>query len=107
MHDNISTWTKGLSGGNRMDWNSMGWLAWIVLGGLAGWVASLITKNNARMGILANIVVGIIGALAGTFILNFAGIKGMTGFNLYSFLVALGGSLLLLVLVNLIRGRKK
>jgi len=90
-----------------MDWNTMGWLAWIVLGGLAGWVASILTKNNARMGILANIVVGIIGALAATYILHFAGIEGMTGFNFYSFLVAVGGAVLLLFLFGAIRGRRK
>ena len=39
----------------------MGWLAWIVLGGLAGWVASMLTKNNERMGLISNIVVGILG----------------------------------------------
>jgi len=53
----------------------MGWLAWIVLGGLSGWVASILTKNNARMGILANIIVGIIGAFAGTYLLHFVGKK--------------------------------
>ncbi len=90
-----------------MDWNTMGWLAWIVLGGLAGWVASILTKNNARMGILANIIVGIIGAFAATYILQFAGIEGMTGFNFYSFLVAVGGAVLLLFLFNVIRGRRK
>jgi len=90
-----------------MDLTTMGWLAWIVLGGLAGWVASILTKNNARMGILANIIVGIIGAFAGTYLLHLAGIKGMTGFNFYSFLVAVGGAVVLLLLFNVIRGRKK
>jgi len=90
-----------------MDLTTMGWLAWIVLGGLAGWVASILTKNNARMGILANIIVGIIGAFAGTYLLHFAGIKGMTGFNFYSFLVAVGGAVVLLLLFNVIRGRRK
>lgn len=52
-------------------------LAWIVLGGLAGWVASILTKNNRQMGI----IVGIIGAFAGSFILNLLGVQGMTGFT--------------------------
>ncbi len=84
----------------------MDWLAWIILGGLAGWVASLLTKNNARMGILGNIIVGIIGAFAGTFILNQLGVQGMTGFNFYTFLVAVGGACVLLFLFNLIRGKR-
>lgn len=84
----------------------MDWLAWIVLGGVAGWVASLITRNNARMGILANIIVGIIGAYAGTFLLNLAGVQGMTGFNIYTFFVAVGGATVLLFLFNMIRSRR-
>ena len=42
---------------------SLGWIAWIVIGGLAGWVASMIKGTNAQMGLLANIVVGVIGGL--------------------------------------------
>ena len=84
----------------------MDWLAWIVLGGLAGWVASILTRNNARMGILANIVVGIIGAFAGSFLLNLIGVQGMTGFNVYTFLVAVGGAVVLLFLFNMVRGRR-
>ena len=84
----------------------MDWLAWIVLGGFAGWFASILTKNNARMGIIANIIVGIIGAFAGTFLLNLIGVQGMTGFNFYTFLVAVGGASVLLFLFNIIRGRR-
>ncbi|NLA71261.1 MAG: GlsB/YeaQ/YmgE family stress response membrane protein [Clostridiaceae bacterium] len=85
----------------------MTWLAWIVLGGIAGWVASLITKNSGQMGILWNVIVGIIGGVAGNFILGQLGVKGLTGFTFYSFLVALGGAVLLLVIYNLIIGRKR
>lgn len=85
----------------------MDWLAWIVLGGVAGWIASMLTKNNGSMGILANIVVGIVGSFAGTFILSLFGIAGTTGFNFYSLFVAIGGATLLLWLLNLIRGRNK
>jgi uncharacterized membrane protein YeaQ/YmgE (transglycosylase-associated protein family) len=89
-----------------MSLSTMGWLAWVILGGVAGWIASMMTKNNKRMGILANIIVGILGAFAGTFILNLAGVQGMTGFNMYTFLVAIGGAIVLLFLFNVIRGRK-
>lgn len=80
----------------------MGICGWIVLGGLAGWVASMIAGTNARMGAIANIVVGIIGALVGGFIFNFFGGSGLTGFNLYSFLVALVGSVVVLGVAKLI-----
>ncbi len=85
----------------------MDWLAWIILGGLAGWVASIITKNNNNMGLLANIIVGIIGTFAGTYILNLMGIQGMTGFNFYTFLVAVAGASVLLFLFNIIRGKRR
>lgn len=89
-----------------MSLSSMGWLAWIILGGVAGWIASIVTKNNRRMGILANVIVGILGAFAGTFILNLAGVHGMSGFNFNTFLVAIGGAIVLLFLFNMIRGRR-
>ena len=85
----------------------MDWLAWIVLGGLAGWIASIITKNNGRMGLIANIVVGILGALAGNFLLPMLGVTGLTGFNVYSFLVAVGGAVVILFILNLIRGKHR
>lgn len=70
----------------------MSWLAWIVLGGFAGWMASLLTKTSGQMGLLWNIIVGILGAVAGNFILGQLGVNGLNGFTFYSFLVAVGGS---------------
>ena len=71
-------------------------LIWILLGALAGWIASMIMGRNAQMGALANIVVGIVGALIGGFLMNAMGAPGVTGFNLYSVLVAIGGAVVLL-----------
>ncbi len=82
----------------------MGIISWIVLGALAGWVASIIMKNNPKMGAFANIAVGIIGAFIGGFIMNLIGANAdVTGFTLESFLVALLGSVILLAIINLIR----
>ena len=81
----------------------MGILAWIVLGGLAGWVASMLTGNNRKMGLLANIVVGVVGAFIGGFLMNLVGGWDVTGFNLQSFLVALLGATVLLWFLRLIR----
>jgi len=67
-------------------------LIWILLGALAGWIASMIMGRNAQMGALANIVVGIVGALIGGFLMNALGAPGVSGFNLYSVLVAIGGA---------------
>ncbi|MFO7612791.1 MAG: GlsB/YeaQ/YmgE family stress response membrane protein [Clostridia bacterium] len=85
----------------------MSWLAWIVLGGLAGWVASIITRNNSQMGIIWNIVVGIIGALAGSWILGLLGVTEPLTFSFTTFLVAVGGAVVLLFLFNLLRGKRR
>lgn len=81
----------------------MGWIGWIVLGGIAGWIASMITKNNAGMGVLANIICGIIGGVLGGFVFDLIGGEGVTGFNLWSLLVAVVGSVIVLAIYNAIR----
>jgi len=78
-------------------------LIWIVLGALAGWIASIVMGRNRQMGAIANIVVGIVGALIGGYIMNLFGEPGVTGLNLYSILVAIGGAILLLFVVRLLR----
>jgi uncharacterized membrane protein YeaQ/YmgE (transglycosylase-associated protein family) len=77
---------------------------WIVLGGLAGWIASIIMGRNAQMGILANIIVGIIGAFLGGLLMNLIGTSGVTGFNIWSLLVAILGAVILLFIVGMVRG---
>ncbi len=83
----------------------LGFLGWIVLGGLAGWIASLITGSSARYGILLDIVVGILGAFVGGVIMSALGGVGVTGLNVWSLLVAVVGSVVLLWILNAIRGR--
>ncbi len=74
----------------------MGILSWVVLGGLAGWVASMVMGTNARMGAFANVIVGMLGSVIGGWIFNYLGNYGVTGFNLYSFGVAFIGACVLL-----------
>lgn len=75
----------------------MGTLSWIIFGAIAGWVASMITGRSHRMGCFTNIVIGILGAMLGGFLVNFFGGYGeITGFNCYSFGVAILGSVVLL-----------
>ncbi|MCC6335329.1 MAG: GlsB/YeaQ/YmgE family stress response membrane protein [Myxococcales bacterium] len=83
----------------------MGPCSWIILGGLAGWVASMIAGTNARMGMIANILVGILGAFVGGLVMSFIGGHGVTGFNLYSFGVALMGATITLFVARKITGR--
>jgi uncharacterized membrane protein YeaQ/YmgE (transglycosylase-associated protein family) len=82
-------------------------IVWIIFGALAGWIASIITGKNRRMGAIANIVVGIVGAFLGGFIMNFFGEEGVTGFNFYSFFVAILGAVVLIWIVGLFTGRRR
>ncbi len=85
----------------------MGILSWIIFGALAGWVASMVMGRNNQMGCLANIVVGIIGAVVGGWIMSFFGKTGVTGFNLVSFVVAVIGAVVFLGILNLLTGRRR
>ncbi|MEX2534727.1 MAG: GlsB/YeaQ/YmgE family stress response membrane protein [Trueperaceae bacterium] len=79
----------------------MGILLWIVFGALAGWIASMIVRTD--QGLLLDVVVGIIGAVIGGFIFRAFGEAGVTGFNIYSLLVAILGAIVLLWIVKAVR----
>jgi uncharacterized membrane protein YeaQ/YmgE (transglycosylase-associated protein family) len=79
-------------------------LLWIIFGGIVGWVASLIMGTDGQQGLIANIVVGIIGAIIGGWLMNLVGNNASaSGFNLPSFLVALLGSVVLIAILKMIR----
>lgn len=79
-------------------------LAWIIVGAVAGWLASMVMGTNSRQGCLMDIVVGILGGFIGGFVLNSLGASGeVTGLNLGSILVAFIGAVILLGLLRLIR----
>ncbi len=77
--------------------------AWLIFGALAGWIASIITGKNRRMGAVANIVVGILGAFIGAGILSTLGMAVPEGFTLMGFLVAVGGAVVMIWAMGLIR----
>lgn len=84
----------------------MNFILWIIIGGLIGWVASMIMRTNAQQGLLLNIVVGVVGALvAGWIISPLAGIPTINQdvFSLPALLVSLLGAIVLLGIVNLVR----
>jgi uncharacterized membrane protein YeaQ/YmgE (transglycosylase-associated protein family) len=81
----------------------MGLISWIILGALAGWIASMIMGTNERQGCFLNIVVGIIGAFIGGFVMSFFGGTGVTGLNIPSILVAIIGAVILLWIVKALR----
>lgn len=84
----------------------MGIILWIIFGALVGWVASMIVGTNEEQGVLGNIVVGIVGALLGGALAQALGIGTITGFNLGSFLIALGGAVIILAVYRALRGRR-
>lgn len=77
-------------------------IAWIVLGLIAGFIASQIVKGSGS-GVVGDIVVGVVGALVGGFLFNLFGAAGVTGFNLWSMLVAVVGAVVLLFVYHAIR----
>ena len=82
----------------------MGIILWIIFGALVGWVASLIMKTDSQQGAVLNIVIGIVGAVIGGWIMSFIGQSAVTGFNIYSFGVALVGAVVLIVGIKAVRG---
>jgi len=81
----------------------MGIILWIVFGGLVGWVASMIMKTDGEQGIVLNVIVGIVGAVIGGWLMSVVGESGEGGFNTYSFLVALLGACALIAIVKAVR----
>jgi uncharacterized membrane protein YeaQ/YmgE (transglycosylase-associated protein family) len=80
----------------------MNFIAWLVVGGLAGWIGGRIMKTG-NQSLLTNIIVGVIGAVIGGFVMNFFGSQGATRIDIYSILVAVIGSVILLWLLKALR----
>lgn len=81
-------------------------LIWILFGGLVGWIASILTHNNARMGLFANIIVGLIGCSLGGWLASLMGLGSISTFSLGGMLIAVMGAVVLLAVLNLIRGKR-
>ncbi len=85
----------------------MGIIAWVIFGALAGWIASIILKTNEHQGALGNIIVGILGAVLGGFLAGLLfGSPGVTGFNISSFIIAIVGAVLLLMIKGAVTGKR-
>jgi uncharacterized membrane protein YeaQ/YmgE (transglycosylase-associated protein family) len=83
----------------------MGILSWIILGLIAGFVGSKIVDRQGQ-GFWLNIALGIIGALVGGFLFSFFGTSGVTGLNIWSMIVAIVGSVVVLLIYNAVTGRR-
>ena len=88
----------GVNGGTTI----MGLILWLIVGGVIGWIASMIMRTDAQQGIFLNIVVGVIGAFIGGLITSGGSINNAP-LTIYSFLVSLVGAVILLAIVNLVR----
>jgi uncharacterized membrane protein YeaQ/YmgE (transglycosylase-associated protein family) len=87
----------------------MSFILWIIVGGVLGWLASIVMKNNDQMGIILNVVVGIVGAFLGGLLLAplfGTGTINQGNFSIGSLLVSFVGAIILLAIVNFIRGRR-
>ncbi|MBJ6122168.1 GlsB/YeaQ/YmgE family stress response membrane protein [Sphingomonas mollis] len=80
----------------------MGIILWLIIGGVIGWLASIIMRTDAQQGIFLNIIVGIVGAFLGGLIISGGSINNQP-LNVTSFLVSLLGAVILLAIVNLVR----
>jgi uncharacterized membrane protein YeaQ/YmgE (transglycosylase-associated protein family) len=79
----------------------MGILMWILFGAIVGWLASMFMGTSE--GLVMDIVLGVVGAILGGWLMSFFGKSGVTGFNLYSFLVAIFGAIVLISIVRALR----
>lgn len=83
----------------------MSFLAWIILGLVAGWIASIVMKTDSTQGPFLDILLGVVGAVVGGYVFNFLGMSGVTGFNLYSLVVATIGAIILIAVGRAISNR--
>lgn len=79
-------------------------ILWLVFGAITGWIASVVMRTNSSQGMLMDIILGIIGAFVGGFIMNLFGAPGVTGFNFYSVVVSVLGAVLLIALRRMFSG---
>ncbi len=80
-------------------------IGWVVLGLIAGFIGSKIVNRQCQ-GVLLDMVLGILGAVVGGKVANAFGASGVTGFNIYSFIVAIAGSVLVLWIYHAVTGRR-
>ncbi len=84
----------------------MNFIIWLVVGGLVGWVASMIMRTDAQQGVFLNVIVGIVGALLGGWLISplvGMGTINQGNFSIGSLVVSLIGAVILLAIVNLLR----
>jgi len=102
----IDLTTFGTLISNRQQSATMSFLAWIVLGLVAGFIGSKLV-NKSGEGLIRDILLGVVGAIVGGYMFNLFGASGVTGLNLYSVLVAVAGAVVFLVVYHAIFRRRR
>jgi uncharacterized membrane protein YeaQ/YmgE (transglycosylase-associated protein family) len=101
----IDVTTLGMFISNRQQGSAMSFLAWIVLGLVAGFIGSKLV-NKTGEGLVRDVLLGIVGAIVGGFLFNLFGATGVTGLNLYSLFVAVVGAVVFLIVYHAIFRRR-
>ena len=81
----------------------MGIILWIIFGAVAGWLASMFMGTDGSQGTMTDIIMGIIGSIVGGFLMSMLGKSGVTGFNLYSLMVAVVGAVIIIYITRRVR----
>jgi uncharacterized membrane protein YeaQ/YmgE (transglycosylase-associated protein family) len=85
--------------------NTESLIVWVVVGAIAGWLASIVMRTNGQQGLLQDIIIGVVGGVIGGFLFNALGVGGaVTGFNVTSVVVAFVGGIILIALLRAVRG---
>ena len=80
-------------------------ILWVIFGAVAGWIASIIMKTDSNQNTVTDILLGIVGAIVGGFAMNLIGQSGVTGFNVYSMVVAVIGAIIVIYVGRMLRNR--
>lgn len=85
----------------------MGWITWIVVGIIGGWLGRMVVKGEGPGGLLGDLIIGIIGGIIGGWVFGYFGGSGVTGINIGSIIVAFVGSVILLLIVRALSGMSR
>ncbi|MDI6452979.1 GlsB/YeaQ/YmgE family stress response membrane protein [Peloplasma aerotolerans] len=80
-------------------------ILWLIFGALVGWIASILMNKNRSMGLLANIIIGILGSILGMWLLGIFGLGQPNTFSFMGFVVSVGGAALLIAIITSLRRR--
>ena len=102
----IDLTTLGMLISNRQEGSAMSFIAWIVLGLIAGFIGSKLV-NHTGEGLIRDVLLGVVGAIIGGYLFNVFGAPGVTGLNLYSLLVAVVGAVVFLIVYHALFRRRR